>query len=87
MSDTAMVHDLDAAPTEITVDPVSIHIGAEIGGVDLTQPLSAKAVKEIRAALLKWKVIFFRDQHLNHDQHIEFARCFGLGRVWARPYD
>ena len=69
--------ELPEAPTEIEIDPVAIHIGAEIGGVDLTKPLSGRAVKEIRAALLKWKVIFFHDQHLDHDQHREFARQFG----------
>jgi len=69
--------DLNEEPTEITVSPVSIHIGAEIGGVDLTKPLSEKAVREIRAALLKWKVLFFHDQHLDHAQHLAFSRQFG----------
>ncbi len=45
---------------------MSIHIGAEIHGVDLTQPLAPETVQEIRTALLQWKVVFFRDQHLNH---------------------
>jgi alpha-ketoglutarate-dependent taurine dioxygenase len=61
----------------ITVKPMTVHIGAEIYDVDLTQPLSSAAVTEIRDALLRWKVVFFRDQHLNHDQHIAFARQFG----------
>ncbi|MCZ6874586.1 MAG: TauD/TfdA family dioxygenase [bacterium] len=61
----------------IDVRPLSIHIGAEIDGVDLTQPLTPEEVQEIRAALLKWKVVFFRHQYLNHQQHIDFARYFG----------
>ena len=44
--------ELAEAPKEIEINPVTIHIGAEIGGVDLTKPLSTQAVKEIRAALL-----------------------------------
>ena len=40
--------ELAEAPREIEIDPVAIHIGAEIGGVDLTKPLSGRAVKEIR---------------------------------------
>ena len=61
----------------VSVHPQSVHIGAEIRGVDLAQPLADETVAEITAALLKWKVVFFRDQHLDHDSHIRFARAFG----------
>ena len=64
-------------PDRLTVNPMTVSIGAEIHGVDLTQTLSANTVRLIREALLQWKVIFFRNQHLNHAQHIEFARRFG----------
>ncbi|MBT6205165.1 MAG: TauD/TfdA family dioxygenase [Rhodospirillaceae bacterium] len=63
--------------SSITVTPMAVHIGAEIGGVDLTRPLPSEQVADIRAALLRWKVIFFRDQMLDHDQHVAFARQFG----------
>lgn len=63
--------------SSIDVNPLSIHIGAEIGGVDLSQPLSVDTVKEIRAALLKWKVIFFHDQDIDHDSHLAFAKQLG----------
>lgn len=63
--------------SKIEVSPLSIHIGAEIGGVDLTQPLAPETVKEIRAALLKWKVIFFHDQNIDHDSQLAFARQLG----------
>lgn len=66
------------APQTIVVRPMSVHIGAEIEEVDLTQPLSAETVSEIRRALLQWKVVFFRGQHLNHLQHVQFARHFGV---------
>ena len=61
----------------VVVEPMTIHIGALISGVDLTRPLSRAEVDTIRQALLRWKVVFFRDQHLDHRQHIEFARNFG----------
>ena len=64
-------------PDTIEVRPLSILIGAEIGGVDLTRPLPLGVVQEIREAFLEWKVIFFRGQHLDHPQHIAFARQFG----------
>lgn len=74
--DTAQ-HSVAETYAAINVRPLSIHIGAEIDGVDLTRPLSPEAVQDIRAALVKWKVVFFREQQLDHQQHIEFARQFG----------
>ena len=60
------------------VEPLTATIGAEIGGVDLVAPLSDDQVAEIRAALLAWKVIFFRDQErLDRASHIAFGRRFG----------
>src|SRR3954452_10635774 len=61
----------------IEVVPLTLHIGAEIRGVDLKKPLPPDRLKEIRAAFLKWKVVFFRDQHLDHAQHVALARQFG----------
>ena len=63
--------------THVIVQPMTVHIGAEVHGVDLTQSLNAAEVDAIRQALLQWKVVFFRDQFLNHEQHIAFARNFG----------
>lgn len=61
----------------VEVKPLSIYIGAEISGVDLSQPLSPQQVSSIRAALLRWKVVFFRGQSLDHRGQIAFARQFG----------
>jgi taurine dioxygenase len=61
----------------ITVRPLQPTIGAEIEGVDLRNPISAEVRDAIRAALLKHKVIFFRDQELTREQHIAFGRQFG----------
>jgi alpha-ketoglutarate-dependent taurine dioxygenase len=61
----------------VQIRPLAIHIGAEIDGVDLSEPLNVEQVRAIRDALLKWKVVFFRNQSLDHQQHIDFARQFG----------
>jgi alpha-ketoglutarate-dependent taurine dioxygenase len=61
----------------IDVRPIAGRIGAEIHGVDLTRPLDATTVAAIRDALLRWKVVFFRDQFLDQAQHLSFARSFG----------
>ena len=74
----AMRNDEGApSPSAVEVRPLSIHTGAEISGVDLTHPLTVEEVRDIRAALFQWKVVFFRDQQLDHTQHVAFARQFG----------
>ena len=68
----------EAGATEtIEVAPLTLHIGAEIRGVDLTRPLPQEQLREVRDAFLKWKVIFFRGQNLDHPQHVALARQFG----------
>lgn len=61
----------------LDVRPQSGWTGAEIHGVDLTKPLPDHQIAEIRAALLRWKVVFFRDQFIDHDDHLRFASEFG----------
>jgi taurine dioxygenase len=63
--------------TQLDIRPMSGHTGAEILGVDLSQPLDPAVVAEIRATLLQWKVVFFRDQDITQEQHIAFGRQFG----------
>jgi taurine dioxygenase len=52
-------------------------LGAEIRGVDLTQPLAPAAAKELESALVDFKVLFFRDQAISTDDHARFSRNFG----------
>lgn len=61
----------------ITAEPVTPVIGAEIGGIDLGKPLDEVQVKDLRNALLKYQVLFFRDQHMDMDQHKALGRNFG----------
>ncbi len=60
-----------------TVNQLGSTIGAELIGVDLRDDLSDEVIAEIRQALFEFKVIFFRDQPLNPDQHVAFAARFG----------
>ena len=60
----------------ITVDKLTPIIGAEIGGVDLSSP-SNRQLDEIHRALAENQVIFFRDQELTPEQHLDFGRHFG----------
>ncbi|MEH1901012.1 MAG: TauD/TfdA family dioxygenase [Nostoc sp.] len=61
----------------IEVKQVAGFIGAEISGVDLSDPLNDDQVKEIRQALLKWKVVFFRGQNIDHAAQVAFTSRFG----------
>ena len=61
----------------ISVRPIAGALGAEIDGPDLSRPLDAETVVEIRRAFLAHLVIFFRAQRLTPQQQLEFARCFG----------
>jgi taurine dioxygenase len=61
----------------ITAVPISGALGAEIHGVDLSQPLDDATVAEIRRLWLKHLVIFFRDQDIGSAQFDAFARKFG----------
>lgn len=67
----------DPAKTEIGIVPISPRIGAEVCGVDLSQPLAEDQVAAIRQALLAHHVIFFRDQPLEIEQLKRLGRSFG----------
>jgi len=70
-----VVHD--GTHGTVTIRPLQPTIGAEISGVDLSRPLTDAERDQIKAAVLKYKVVFFRDQVLDQDQHAAFARQFG----------
>jgi taurine dioxygenase len=62
------------------------HAGVEIHGAQLRN-LSDKEFSLIREQFLEHGVVFFRDQSLTPDEHIEFARRFGpinVNRFFAR---
>lgn len=62
---------------ELQVTRLEPAIGAEIAGIDLGQPLTSALRDELRALLLKHKVLFFRDQDIDTEQQIAFAKQFG----------
>jgi taurine dioxygenase len=62
----------------IKVEQLTCAIGAELSNVDLgVASRDADLVAEIRALLLRHKVVFFRDQHMTRAEHVAFARHFG----------
>ena len=57
--------------------PIAGALGAEITGVDLAADLVDETVAEIRRAWLAHLVVFFRDQVLEPDEFLAFARRIG----------
>ena len=60
----------------IDVKPISGALGAELEGVDLSQPLDNATFSDIYQAFNDHLVIFFRDQNLSAAQHRDFASRF-----------
>ena len=61
----------------LNVRPLTGALGAEIFGVDLSKNLSSELIQEIRNNFLQYSVIFFRDQDLTPEQHLNFSKMFG----------
>jgi taurine dioxygenase len=61
----------------IQITQLSPALGAQIDGIDLSQPLSAEHKDAIEHALLIHQVLFFRNQPITPQQQANFARYFG----------
>ncbi len=61
----------------ISVTPLHPHLGAEIGGVDLTRPVPPDPFAEIEAAINRHAVLVFPGQKLSDGQQMAFSRLFG----------
>ncbi|NLR40210.1 TauD/TfdA family dioxygenase [Novosphingobium sp. ERW19] len=60
----------------MNVIPVQPLIGAEITNVNLNT-VDAAEIAAIRQALLRYKVLFLRDQKFDRARHVELGRAFG----------
>ena len=61
----------------IEVHKIHPLFGAEITGIDITRPLSAREFGPIRAAFEEHSVLLFRDQVMDDDTQIAFSENFG----------
>jgi taurine dioxygenase len=65
-------------PRTVTAVQLGGRIGARIDGLRLGGHLDEDTIAQVRAALLRHKVVFFRDQHhLDDDAQIAFAERLG----------
>lgn len=69
------------------VEPLSPKIGALVHGVDLSESMDQELFDEIHFAWMDHQVLFFRDQILTPQQHLDFASRFGKFHIHpAAPY-
>jgi len=59
------------------ITPLSSHTGAEVTGVDLTQPVDAALREHLNRAFVEHSVLVFRDQHLSPPQLLAAVQLFG----------
>ena len=59
------------------VTTLTPHLGAEVTGLDLSQPLDEDQRRDLHQAFADWSVLVFRDQHLDREAHKSFGRYFG----------
>lgn len=60
------------------IEPLTCAIGAELTGVNLAHAVHDHDLfAEIKAALLKHRVLFLRNQDITRAEHVAFARRFG----------
>ncbi len=59
------------------ITPLSSHTGAEVRGVDLTQPIDAALRDRLNAAFVEHSVLVFRDQRLSPQQLLAAVQLFG----------
>ena len=58
-------------------EKITCAIGAEISGISLNRDLTSDVCDEIYDALINHQVIFFRDQDLSPEAHLQLAKSFG----------
>jgi taurine dioxygenase len=61
----------------LSVAPASPAVGAEVGNIDLTRPLTDAELTELKRAFLEYGVLFFRDQQISFEDHARLGEYFG----------
>ncbi len=75
------------ANDQFAVKKVTPACGAEVSGIDLSQPLDERSVETLKRALAEHCVLFFRDQEMTPQQQKTFGRHFGelhIHPAWPR---
>ncbi len=68
------------------VNPITPDFAAEIGGIDLREPLDKQTVTAVSDAINKAGVLIFHDQSITDEQQRAFSRNFGDLETTVRAY-
>ncbi len=69
---------LTATRPQLSINRIGKHLGAEISGIDLSQPLDDATFEAVANAFFDNEVVFFRNQKLTPAQQVAFTRRFGI---------
>ena len=72
-----MAEALTNEQSPYTLKHLSPCIGTEVLGIDLQQALPQATIDWLSNLLVARKVLFFRDQPMDEEQHLKLARRFG----------
>jgi taurine dioxygenase len=67
----------------LKIIPTGKGVGAEVRGIDLSQPVPDDVAKALRDAWSEHLVLLFRDQEMTSDQYLQACRIFGRPQVGA----
>jgi taurine dioxygenase len=86
----SLTSTIDAQPgheavTALQFKPLSKHIGCEVAGIDLREPVPPAAASAIYRAWLDHAVLLFRDQDLTQEDLIRVTGIFGEFAPLGRP--
>jgi alpha-ketoglutarate-dependent 2,4-dichlorophenoxyacetate dioxygenase len=68
---------LATVSARLRAEPLSERFGAEVSGIDWSQPLPPETVKGIVELQNKWGVLAFRETNLTDDTHVLYSKNFG----------
>nr|WP_314491145.1 TauD/TfdA family dioxygenase [uncultured Pseudomonas sp.] len=77
VASSALLSVDSAPPQPFQIVPFDGAVGAEVLGLDLSQPLNAADFQRLHRAHLDHAVLVMRDQRITPEQHIAFSRRFG----------
>jgi taurine dioxygenase len=67
----------------LKIIPTGKGVGAEVRGIDLSQPVPDDVAKALRDAWSEHLVLLFRDQEMTSDEYLTACRIFGRPQVGA----
>lgn len=71
----------------LTIEKLNDHFGARVTGIDLSKPLDADQIEEIRNLWDRYQLLVFPGQSMEEEQQMAFAKNFGEPSELLDAYD